>query len=408
MPIVAAIVAAPIASAMIGSAVVSAGASAYGASKQSAAAKKAAAAQERASGQSLALQKEIYYDQRGLQQPYYQAGLQGLYGESGIMDLLGKGGGGGGQPNALAPQQQTGGQPNYASGTYGQAPIGQPAPQSGNNWQGYLDANPDVMNAYASTVNQPHYTKGAGRAADTNRDGTISPTEFGAYHYQQYGQGEGRQLPQYQPQANALAQTTGQFGPAVQVRQDGASQQGPSGTPALETGEGPMTQSLRRTPGYQFMQDEGRRAVENSFASRGKLLSGSAMTALQDRSMGVADQTYQQSVNNNFSLANLGMGAVAQMQGAGNSYANGASNALMNSGNAQANGYMGQANAWNQGAQGVGNALMGGVGMYGGYKGWGGGSGGSGSTGGRFGGAGQSLANYGQDTIADFSSYLPK
>jgi hypothetical protein len=52
----------------------------------------------------------------------------------------------------------------------------------------------------------------------------------------------------------------------------------------------------------------------------------------------------------------------------------------MNSGNAQANGYMNQANAWNQGAQGVGNALMGGVGMYGGYRGWGGGSGGSGGT----------------------------
>jgi len=399
MPVIAAIAAAPIASAIAGSAAVGAGAAIYGASKQSDAAKKAAAAQGQASDQSLALQREIYYDQRGLQQPYYQAGLQGLYGESGVMDLLGKGGGGGGQPNALAPQQQTGGQPNYASGTYGQAPIGQAAPQSGNNWQGYLDANPDVMNAYASTVNQPHFTKGAGKAADTNRDGTISPTEFGAHHYQQYGQGEGRQLPQYQPQANALAQTTGQVGPAVQVGQttgqvgpavqvgqttgqvgpavqvgqDGASQQGPSGTPALETGptEGPMTQSLRQTPGYQFMQDEGRRAIENSFASRGKLLSGSAMTALQDRSMGVADQSYQQSVNNNFNLAALGSGASVNMQNAGNSYANGASNALMNAGNAQANGYMNQANAWNQGAQGVGNALMGGVGMYGGYKGWG-------------------------------------
>jgi len=379
MPIVAAIVAAPIASAIAGSAAVGAGAAIYGASKQSAAAKKAAAAQSKSADQSLALQKEIYYDQRGLQQPYYQAGLQGLYGQSGVMDLLGHstGGGGamGGQPNALA-----GGQPNYASGTYGQAQIGQAAPQSGNNWQGYLDANPDVMNAYASTVNQPHYTKGAGKAADTNRDGTISPTEFGAYHYQQYGQGEGRQLPQYQQQANALAQTTGQVGPAVQVGQDGASQQGPSGTPALETGEGPMTQSLRQTPGYRFMQDEGKRQIENSFASRGKLLSGAAMDALNTRTLGIADQTYQQSVNNNFSLANLGVGAAAGMQNAGNSYANGASNALMNSGNAQANGYMGQANAWNQGAQGVGNALMGGIGMYGGFKGWGGGSGGSGGT----------------------------
>jgi len=393
MPVIAAIAAAPIASAIAGSAAVGAGASIYGASKQSDAAKKAAAAQKQASDQSLALQKEIYYDQRGLQQPYYQAGLQGLYGESGVMDLLGKGGGGGRQPNALAPQQQTGGQPNYASGTYGQAPIGQAAPQSGNNWQGYLDANPDVKSYFQS--NQAALSKFGG---DMNK--------AAEYHYNTYGKNEGRQVPQYQPQANALAQTTGQVGPAVQVGQDGASQQGPSGTPALETGpsvqvgvdgasqqgpsgtpaletgptEGPMTQSLRQTPGYQFMQDEGRRAIENSFASRGKLLSGSAMTALQDRSMGVADQSYQQSVNNNFNLANLGMGAAAQMQGAGQNYANGASNALMNAGNAQANGYIGQANAWNQGAQGVGNALMGGAGMYAGYKGWGGGSGGTPAT----------------------------
>jgi len=296
--------------------------------------KKAAAAQGQASDQSLALQREIYYDQRGLQQPYYQAGLQGLYGESGVMDLLGKGGGGGGQPNALAPQQQTGGQPNYASGTYGQAPIGQAAPQSGNNWQGYLDANPDVKSYFQS--NQAALSKFGG---DMNK--------AAEYHYNTYGKNEGRQVPQYQPQANALAQTTGQVGPAVQVGQDGASQQGPSGTPELETGptEGPMTQALRQTPGYQFMQDEGKRAIENSFASRGKLLSGSAMTALQDRSMGVADQSYQQSVNNNFNLAALGSGASVNMQNAGNSYANGASNALMNAGNAQANGYMNQANA---------------------------------------------------------------
>jgi hypothetical protein len=299
------------------------------------------------------------------------------------MDLLGKGGGGGGQPNALAPQQQTGGQPNYASGNYGAAPIGQPGSQSGPDYSSYVSSSPGLQGAFQGLRPQDiKYIKNQGY--DANGDGQIDQGEYGNFHYTTMGKNEGRKLPQY---TNALAQTNQPVGqpqtnqPVGQPQTanvNGPQTQAPAGEPALQTGptegptEGPMTQALRQTPGYQFMQDEGRRAIENSFASRGKLLSGSAMTALQDRSMGVADQSYQQSVNNNFNLANLGMGAAARMQIAGNSYANGASNALMNAGNAQANGYMNQANAWNQGAQGVGNALMGGVGMYGGYKGWGG------------------------------------
>jgi hypothetical protein len=357
------------AAAIIGSSVLGAGASAYGASKQASAAKKGAAAQKDAANQTLAMQQEIYNDQRALQQPYYQAGLQGLYGQSGVMDLLGKGGGG--QPMGQSapqgvPQLQTG-QPNYASGNYGVSPMGQQAPQSGNNWSAYLQANPDVAKWAGTAATQPHFTKGAGRAADYNGDGSLSPEEMAQYHYQQSGKGEGRQVPQYQ---NALAQpatqSTGQVGNAQQVNVNGAP---------TDPTQGPMTQALRQTPGYLFLQDESKRQIENSFASRGELLSGGAMNALNDRTLGIADQTYQQSVNNNFNLANLGMGAAAQIQGAGSQYGANAGNALANIGNATANGAMGQANAWNAGAQGVGNALMGGVGMYGGMSGWGGGGG---------------------------------
>lgn len=362
--------------AIIGSAVLGGAASIAGAKKQSKAASQAAQAQTDAANKQVALSKEIYYDQRGLQQPYYQAGLQGLYGPSGVMSLLGMnqpaaqqtaqpqpvgssqlvnvGGGAYMQGGQMQPMVQAGapaGQnafAQYASGTYGQTPVAQP--QSGPNWDAYLQANPDVMQAWAQVSNTPHL----------RNMGITTPQQWAQYHYNTHGKAEGRQVQPYQAQQPATPQPApANPSPATPA----------TGTPAAT--EGPMTQTLRQTPGYQFLQDENTRALENSFASRGKLLSGSAMKALQERSMGLADQTYQQSVNNAFNLSNIGMGAAAQIQGAGNNYGAMAGNAFANMGNAAANRAYGKADAWNAGAQGVYNSAMGGLGAWGSYKGWG-------------------------------------
>ena len=98
--------------AIIGSAILGAAGSAYGAKKSSDAAKTAAAAQTDAAEKQVDLSREIYYDQRGLQQPYYQAGLQGMYGDSGLMNLLGHTTPGG---TTQAPANQN----VFASGSYG-------------------------------------------------------------------------------------------------------------------------------------------------------------------------------------------------------------------------------------------------------------------------------------------------
>lgn len=339
--------------AIIGSAILGAGASAIGASRSASAARDATAAQTAAANQNLALQREVYYDQRGLQQPFYQAGLQGLYGPGGVMDLMGYS-----QPSGQAQGQP---QPTnaFASGNYGAAPIGQPTPTSGNNWQGYLDANPDVAAYFRSNPQALQQFGG-----DMNR--------AAEYHYNTFGRAEGRQLPQYTPQAQ-----TAQPGAATgQPQVNGGAGMG---DPDTGGGVDPRTASLRSTPGYQFQMDEARRGVENSFASRGKLLSGGALTALQDRSQGIADNTYQTSLSNAFNVANLATGAATNIAGAGQNYANGAGNAFTNIGNAQANGAVGQANAWNAGAQGVYGAAMGGLGAYGAFTGWGGTGGGSGA-----------------------------
>ena len=49
-----------------------------GASKQASAAKKASSAQERAAAQQVALQREIYEDQKERFQPFYEAGINAL------------------------------------------------------------------------------------------------------------------------------------------------------------------------------------------------------------------------------------------------------------------------------------------------------------------------------------------
>mgnify|MGYP004445218309 CR=1 FL=1 len=331
--------------AIIGSSVIGGIGSVVGASKASKAAKQAAAAQSDAAQKQVDLSREIYYDQRGLQQPYYQAGLQGMYGDSGLMNLLGHTTPGG---TTQAPANQN----VFASGSYGTGQISQP--QSGPDWGAYLQANPDVAQYYQ---NNPKSLQQFG--GDINK--------AAEYHYNTFGRSEGRELPQYETQNVFSQPQTQQTQQAVETPQK-TTVTDQSGT---DSGLGSMTETLRQTPGYQFLQDEATKSLENSFASRGKLMSGAAMSALQDRSMGLADQTYGQAVDRQFQLANIGMGAGAKIQSAGNVFANSANTAYGNMGTAAANSAYGQANAWNSGMQGVYDSAMGGLGAYGSYKGWG-------------------------------------
>jgi hypothetical protein len=350
--------------AIIGSAVLGAGMSVAGSRSQSRAAREAQDAQTQAANQQLALQQQVYNDSRSLQQPYYQAGMRGMFGAGGVMDLMGMGSVGGGAAQQAVPSQNAFAQ--YTSGTYGAQPMGQ---QGGFNGQAYLDANPDVAQAAAQALRTPHLR---------NR-GITTPQQYAEYHYNTHGRSEGRQTGQPDPQTQPMQPNQPMQPMDEQVKPEingGVRSISPDGQPV-----DPRTQSLRNTPGYQFQLDEARRGVENSFASRGKLLSGAAMTALSDRSQGLADNTYQQTLQNAFNVANYGQNAAANMGAAGQNYATGAGNAFGNIGNAAAQGAYGRADAFNAGAQGVSNAVSGGLGMYGSYRGWGGTSGGTPGTG---------------------------
>ena len=121
------------------------------------------------------------------------------------------------------------------------------------------------------------------------------------------------------------------------------------------------------SPGYEFRLKEGQRAIEGSAAARGSVLSGAAQKAAlrygQDYATNDYDNflaRYYQSLTPYQSLAGLGMTATQGTVNANTNAANQVSQYVQNMGNAQATGYINQANAVTGGINSsINNALAG-------------------------------------------------
>jgi len=109
--------------------------------------------------------------------------------------------------------------------------------------------------------------------------------------------------------------------------------------------------------GHQLRTREGLNAIDASAAARGGLYSGATLQALERGGQEYAQLGYDNFLNRLTGLASSGQNAAGQGAAAGANYAQGASNALDNIGNAQSAGAIGQANAWN-------NAIGNGIGMW--------------------------------------------
>ena len=72
-------------------------------------------------------------------------------------------------------------------------------------------------------------------------------------------------------------------------------------------------EDFKRGPEYQFLQDEGRRAIERGANARGGLSSGATLNAIQQRGQNIAGQQYGQG----FQRALGGYGANLQRSGQG-------------------------------------------------------------------------------------------
>lgn len=125
--------------------------------------------------------------------------------------------------------------------------------------------------------------------------------------------------------------------------------------------------SFEADPGYAFRMSEGMKALENSAAARGGLLSGTTLKGIQRFGQDLASQEYTNAYNRFYNTRNqmlnplqafLGQGQTAtnQMGAAAQNFGQGAAAAYGNMGQARASGYVGQANAIGQGLGGLSNA----------------------------------------------------
>lgn len=268
----------------------------------------AASMQADAANHATDVQMQMYGQTRSDLLPYMQAGL-GPVGN--LSALLGQGG----IPN-------TGNLPTYQPG----APYQSPVPTAGSI-QNAITQNippqylPQVPPGGFPGLTPPANTNGMPQAANGNLAG-YSPgvTNSGLPGSGSYPSGTGMPM-------GAVGQAMSNF----------------SGYGQPQTGN-PMLDALRNYPGYQFAQQEGINALDRSAASRGLLLSGGQLRAVDRYGQGLADQLFPQYFNQNLQVAQLGQDAAARVGNAGSNAASGAASSIQNAGTAWGSGIAGAAN----------------------------------------------------------------
>lgn len=123
-------------------------------------------------------------------------------------------------------------------------------------------------------------------------------------------------------------------------------------------------------PGYGFRLDQGMKAIQQSQAARGGLLSGGALKGIERFGQDLGTQEYGNAYNrfnqdqtNQFnrlaSISGLGQSTAQQVGTMGANVANSIGQTQQGIGNAQASGMIGGANALAGGLSGAGNMYMG-------------------------------------------------
>jgi hypothetical protein len=294
----------------------------------SSASKKAAATQEQLSREGLALQREMYDRQVGLQEPFRQGGLTA---QNRIMELLG-----------LGPRPE---------------PVRQPS-----------------MNAFAPTARTPE-AYGLTEIKIPN----IMGRQYGDTSYLMDAEGR------YDPDFLIDGQRTGVYRDAqgnfitdvnaymaqnplpVDVNMMAAPAAGPE--PESDYGKYARDFGMKdfeADPGYAFRQSEGMKALERSAAARGGLLSGGTMKGIQRFGQDLASQEYQNAFNryqvnraNQLnplqSLMGSGQSSANTLTSAASNYGQAGANTLSNIGDVRASSYVGGANALTNALSSVGN-----------------------------------------------------
>lgn len=262
--------------AIIGGAIAAVGGVASGVIGASAA-KSAGRANQAAADAAAAEQRAAREQAYNTLNPYIQAGVPAT---QQINALLGLGGGTAG----------TSGGPDYAA---------------------YVNANPDI---------QAEFQRVGGQFGG-------DPAAFGQFHYQTYGQGEGRALP-----------TTG----------------GTSGTNGAEAAQNAFD-AFRNSTGYQFRLNQGMNALNSGYAGAGTIKSGAAIKGAINYGQGMASQEFGNYLNALGNQQSLGLQAGGAAASVGQSVANSLGNISMQNGANQANASLARASALGSGLSSLAN-----------------------------------------------------
>lgn len=130
-------------------------------------------------------------------------------------------------------------------------------------------------------------------------------------------------------------------------------------------GTAPDYSAFYKSPGYEFRQEEGIRAIDRSAAARGQLMSGGTLRELQRYGQGLASSEFNTYANRLSDLAGIGssvataggqLGATAAGQvGAASA---GIAGTTLAGGTARASGIAQQGNIMSQGINQAGSALQ--------------------------------------------------
>jgi hypothetical protein len=181
---------------------------------------------------------------------------------------------------------------------------------------------------------------------------------------------------QEQASANATAETQREFD-ANQANLKPFRDAGVGVLPQLTSGLKPggefnrnfTMKDFNADPGYQFRMDQGSQALQRSAVARGGLLSGGTLKALDRYGQDYASNEYGNAYNrfNNdqttrfnrlSAVAGTGQTATNTIANLGTQTAQQIGSNYIGAGNAQAAGYVGQANAVNNGISSLGNFYM--------------------------------------------------
>jgi len=265
--------------------------------------RKSGKAQEDAANQTTALQRQIYMDQRGLAAPGYMTGgaatnkLGALFGIAPQDYQAAYGGGGGGAINGQSDQ-----------------------------WSSYLASNPDVMDYWKSNAKL--------------REMYPNANDFASYHYANFGQQEGRQLPTPE-KANMPV------GGAEQM-QGGA---GGASNPLAEFYASPYAKLATTISDGQFDQ------IKGNLGAAGKSISGAAEGRYAKTLAGNTYGAFGDYTNQLSNLAGMGQTSSSLASSAAGNYGANAGNAMMQAGNARANALTSAYQGYGQGLSAAAGSL---------------------------------------------------